>query len=104
MYDDPSGGTGETGVWENEIMQVSLSDPLSFKRLCHTYSRVTNIDADTNGYWAIPKGTISRDGRFIAFTSNWGDSGRTDLFILDTGAASSPPVTTSNVRLFINVI
>ncbi len=38
----------------------------------------TETGADTG---AMPKQTISRDGRFIAFTSNWGNSGRYDLFI-----------------------
>ena len=35
----------------------------------------------TETSWGVPKQTISRDGKFIAFTSNWGNSGRTDLFV-----------------------
>src|SRR5439155_16681137 len=35
----------------------------------------------TTGYWGMPKPTISRDGRFVAYTSNWEKSGRYDLFI-----------------------
>jgi hypothetical protein len=33
-------------------------------------------------YYDSPRADISADGRFIAFTSNWGDSGRLDTFIL----------------------
>ncbi|MCL5744312.1 MAG: Ig domain-containing protein, partial [Acidobacteria bacterium] len=34
-------------------------------------------------YWASPRADISKDGRFIAFTSNWGvPDGRTDVFVI----------------------
>jgi len=48
--------------------------------ICHTRSSIDN-KTDTTGYWAMPKPTISKDGRFIAFTSNWEKGGRYDLFI-----------------------
>lgn len=83
----------ETGAYDNEIMQYSTTDPLKFRRLLHHRSHYKNTSA-TNGYWAAPKPTISRDGRFIAFTSNWEDSGRYDLFIakIDPPGQSSTPV------------
>jgi Domain of unknown function (DUF4214) len=56
------------------------------------------IDYKTNttGYWAMPKPTISRNGRFIAYTSNWEQSGRYDLFIarIDPAPALSAPTPT----------
>jgi Concanavalin A-like lectin/glucanases superfamily len=74
LYDESD--VGETGAFENEIMQFSTTDPQKFRRLAHHRSAGTE-------YWSIPKPTISRDGRFIAFTSNWENAtGRTDLFIL----------------------
>ncbi|HEX7318509.1 MAG TPA: hypothetical protein VF297_31670, partial [Pyrinomonadaceae bacterium] len=50
------------------------------RRLLHTRSRVDNR-TETGGYWAMPKATVSRDGRFVAYTSNWEGSGRYDLFV-----------------------
>ena len=89
LYDNPAETIGETGVFENEIMQFSTMDPLKFRRLLHHRSDVKNT-TETNGYWAIPKATISRDGRFIAYTSNWEDSGRYDLFIAKIEPPSQP--------------
>lgn len=82
MYDDPDSTDPkvETNVNENELVQISMSDPNMIRRLLHHRSVVDNKTAAT-GYWAAPKPTISRDGRFVAFTSNWGKSGRYDLFI-----------------------
>ena len=80
LYDDPAETGTETGAFENEIMQVAMDGSQRIRRLFHHRSHVDNF-SDTTGYWAIPKPTISRDGRFIAFTSNWGKSGRYDLFI-----------------------
>jgi WD40-like Beta Propeller Repeat len=69
-----------TGVFRDEIFQVALDGSHRVRRICHTRS-FTDNKSDTTGYWAAPKPTISKDGRFIAFTSNWGNSGRYDLFI-----------------------
>lgn len=91
LYDESD--NGETGAFENEIMQFSTTDPLKFRRLLHHRAAI-KYTTGTNGYWAIPKPTISRDGRFIAFTSNWEDSiGRYDLFIakIDPPPPSTPP-------------
>jgi hypothetical protein len=71
---------GETGAFENEVMQIAMDGSQRIRRLFHHRSHIDNL-SETTGYWAIPKPTISRDGRFIAFTSNWGKSGRYDLFI-----------------------
>ena len=81
LYDDPGiTGLPETGAFENEVMQIAMDGSQRIRRLFHHHSIIDN-KTDTSGYWAIPKPTISRDGRFIAFTSNWGKSGRYDLFI-----------------------
>jgi hypothetical protein len=99
LYDDPElDGLPqlETGAFEDEIMQYSTTDPLKFRRLLHHRSEIKNTTG-TNGYWAVPKPTISRDGRFIAYTSNWEDSGRYDLFIakIEPPNQSSAPVNVS---------
>lgn len=89
MFDDPDlngNSEFETGAFENEIMQLSLDGTQRIRRLLHHRSHILGT-SDTNGYWAAPKATISKDGHFIAFTSNFGNSGRYDLFI-----AKIPPV------------
>jgi hypothetical protein len=70
----------ESGLFEDEIMQVALDGSQRLRRICHTRSDFDGL-TQTTGYWATPKPTISRDGRYIAFTSNWEKSGRYDLFI-----------------------
>jgi hypothetical protein len=80
-YREPSSTLPSTGVLRDEIFQVALDGSHRIRRICHTRSYVDN-KSDTTGYWATPKPTISKDGRFIAFTSNWENSGRYDLFIV----------------------
>jgi hypothetical protein len=93
LYDDPGiTGLPETGAFENEVMQIAMDGSQRIRRLFHHRSHIDNLSG-TSGYWAVPKPTISRDGRFIAFTSNWGTSGRYDLFIakIDPNATISTP-------------
>lgn len=94
-YDDPSITLPESGVFEDEIVQVATDGSQRFRRLLHTRTSIDNL-TNTTGYWAMPKPTISKDGRFIAFTSNWEKSGRYDLFIAKIdppGAAPEPSPT-----------
>jgi len=90
LYDDPSETGTETGAFENEVMQVAMDGSQRIRRLFHHRSEVDNA-TETTGYWAIPKPTISKDGRFIAFTSNWEKSGRYDLFIAKVNSATTSP-------------
>ena len=78
---DPSATQRGSGIYDDEILQASLDGSERIRRICHTRSVVDDKSESTN-YWAAPKPTISRDGRFIAFTSNWENSGRYDLFIV----------------------
>jgi len=101
LYDDPAETGTETRTFENEMMQISTDGSQRIRRLLHHRSKIDN-QTDTTGYWATPKPTISKDGRFIAFTSNWGNSGRYDLFIakidpappLSAGTATPTPTPT----------
>lgn len=95
LYDDPglnSYPEFETGAFENEVMQIAMDGSQRIRRLFHHRSHVDNL-SDPSGYWAVPKPTISRDGGFMAFTSNWGNSGRYDLFIakIDPDASTGTP-------------
>ncbi len=90
MYDDPAEKGTETGTLENEVVQVAMDGSQRIRRLFHHRSQIDN-KTDTTGYWAVPKPTISKDGQFIAFTSNWGNSGRYDLFIAKIDPAPRLP-------------
>jgi hypothetical protein len=91
-YDQIAVTLPEFGLYEDEIFQVALDGSGRVRRVCHTRTRVLNR-TESDNYWAAPKPTISRDGRFIAFTSNWEGSGRTDLFVarIDPAPALSAP-------------
>jgi len=80
-YHDPPATQIGSGIYDDEILQISLDGSERIRRVCHTRS-VYDDKTETTGYWSAPKPTISRDGRFIAFTSNWENSGRYDLFIV----------------------
>jgi hypothetical protein len=98
---DPSSKFSGSGIYDDEILQVSLDGSERIRRICHTRSVVDDKSESTN-YWAAPKPTISRDGRFIAFTSNWERSGRYDLFIVKIDPApylnKAPAITPSPVQ------
>ncbi len=72
----PTAGTA-AGPFHDEIYQVATDGSLAVRRAAHHFS-VYGGD-----YYASPRANISRDGRFVAFTSNWGVvGGRKDVFIL----------------------
>lgn len=73
-----------SGLIENEILQVSTDGLMSVRRLCHHQS---DYIGSGNNYWASPRASISRDGRFVIFSSNWGNLDRTDVFIMKIPAA-----------------
>jgi hypothetical protein len=49
-------------------------------------------------YEDSPRATISRDGRFVAFTSNWGGTNRRDLFIAKISGGPSEATPASRPR------
>jgi cell division septation protein DedD len=79
-FADPTINLPSTGIFRDEIFQIALDGSQKVRRLLQHRSSI-DFKTDTTGYWAMPKPTISRDGRFIAYTSNWEKSGRYDLFI-----------------------
>ncbi|HUW57147.1 MAG TPA: hypothetical protein VMZ92_10960 [Planctomycetota bacterium] len=64
-----------SGLFRNEIIQVATDGSRRVRRLCHHH-------AISRNYWDTPRANISRDGRFVAFTSNWGGRDQRDVFIL----------------------
>lgn len=71
------------GLFHNEIILMRTDGSEEVRRLAHHRSCVSD-------YWASPRADISRDGRFVAFTSNWGGADRRDVFILKVTGARAP--------------
>jgi len=59
-----------------EIVRVS-TDGSRLERLAHHYSHIGNEVTD---YGTIPFGSVSYDGRYVVFNSNWGGGGRVDVY------------------------
>jgi hypothetical protein len=68
-------GSGPVGPFRQEVFQASTDGSQSVRRLAHHHSVFRD-------YWDTPRADISRDGRFVAFTSNWGSTSRRDVFII----------------------
>jgi hypothetical protein len=69
-------GAHTAGLFHNEIVQVATDGSQSVRRLAHHHSQFSD-------YWDSPRANISRDGCFVTFTSNFGTSGRRDVYVLD---------------------
>jgi hypothetical protein len=71
--------------FDNEIVQVATEGSNRVRRIAHHRSLVSIFEDQ-------PKASISRDGRYVAFTSNWGVvNGRRDVYIV----VNIPPAPTS---------
>jgi hypothetical protein len=64
-----------SGVFKNELLLAATDGTGRVRRLAHHHS-VYRDYADT------PRANLSRDGRFAAFTSNWGSPSRRDVFVV----------------------
>lgn len=64
-----------SGVFRNEILLVATDGSQRVRRLAHHRTVFKE-------YWDSPRANISRDGRFVVFTSNWGGRSRRDVFIV----------------------
>jgi hypothetical protein len=73
-----------SGIFKDEIVRVSTDGKQTVRRLAHHRSVVKQ-------YWDSPRANISRDGRFVTYTSNWEGTGQRDVFILKV-----PPLETTS--------
>lgn len=76
-----------SSAYDNECVQVATDGSQVVRRLLHHHSNVFSGDYD-----AQPKASMSMDGRYIAFTSNWEGfdvSTRNDVFIMDLSVDTS---------------
>lgn len=73
-----SGGPLPPGLGEIYLIYLDGSE----LRLFH--HRSSGVDASGGeDYWALPKASISRDGRHIVFSSNWGSAGAIAPYQID---------------------
>ncbi|MGZ3919211.1 MAG: T9SS type A sorting domain-containing protein [Bacteroidia bacterium] len=87
-----------SGLFKNEIFQVSTDGLQNVRRLAHHHSDFLPdyaANGGGNAYWSSPKGCISKDGNWIVFTSNWGSTTRKDVFILKN---PSQPTSTGTIK------
>src|SRR5262249_18342454 len=68
------GSKSGTGPFQNEILQASTGGSGQVRRLAHHHANATDWSQQ-------PRANISHDGRYVAFTSNWG-TGRKDMYVL----------------------
>ena len=69
------------GLFHNELVLVRTDGSGHFRRLLQHRSLAKD-------YWQTPRANLSYDGRFAAFSSNWGGTNRVDLFV----ARIDPPL------------
>jgi hypothetical protein len=81
-------GSKASGPFQNELFQVATDGSGAVRRIAHHGSVY-------NDYYDAPFANISRDGRFVAFSSNWGNAnGRRDVFIAHITPPGSSTTTT----------
>lgn len=68
------GGGAGTGQLRDEIFLVATNGSGGVKHLLHHHSVFRD-------YWDTPRASMSMDGRFVTFASNWGRTGTTDVFV-----------------------
>ena len=89
---------------KDEIIQVKTDGSGKVRRLLHHYTKAYSVNGDNcyvtgyppqvqhTCYYASPRANISRDGKYIAFSSNWGNrNGRVDIFVAKINPAPRIP-------------
>jgi hypothetical protein len=65
--------------WLRDEIDLILTDGSGrLKRLAHHRSNWVL----TGNYWHMPRAAVSYDGKFVVFTSNWGDPARSDVYVI----------------------
>jgi hypothetical protein len=67
-------GAHTPGLFHDEILAFATDGTQTVRRIAHHRSSIA-------GYEDMPRANISRDGCFVAFTSNWG-GGKHDVFVV----------------------
>lgn len=95
-----------SGNFKNEIFQVSTDGKDSVRRFAHHHSDYVsdyNANGGGNAYWSSPKGSISKNGKWVVFTSNWGSILRKDVFVLKVPQTLTSAQQENMQRLSVNI-
>ncbi|MFZ1397727.1 MAG: hypothetical protein WAS33_12550 [Candidatus Promineifilaceae bacterium] len=76
-----------------------LEGELFLQYLDGSVARLAHHRSSGCGYWVQPRGSLSRDGRFVIFATDWGsgncsspvDLGAGDPYLIDLGSSGPPP-------------
>lgn len=93
-----------SGLFKNEIFQVSTDGLQSVRRLAHHHTDFLSdyaANGGGNAYWSSPKSCISKDGKWIVFTSNWGSTTRKDVFVLKNPSVPTSIENTDVTRILL---
>jgi len=85
-------GDGSYSAFEDEIY-LAYTDGSGFVRLAHTRSTEANPDR-AKRYWAQPRATVDRAGRWVVWTSDLGSTSRTDVLMLEIPVELRPATST----------
>jgi hypothetical protein len=117
--------TTEWRAWDDEVIAIQTDAPTGTGarvwRLAHHRSNVANdLDPTRIGFWYTPRPSVSPDGKWVIFTSNWEktlgiDPGadasnvhRTDVFLLhlrqNAGTETPPPTPTVSIAITTNTL
>ena len=81
-----TGSTPAPDYLRDEVFLITTDGNETVTHLCHHYSHYTD-------YYSSPRGNVSRDQKYFAYTSNYANQGRLDLFVVQIpGGAPQPPV------------
>ena len=93
------GGT-VVNPFDNELVLVKTDGTGNVRRLGHHRAVFTS-------YYDAPFAALSQDSAFAMFSSNWGNSGRYDAYIIETGVSdppAAPPPTNVGTVSFMRFI
>jgi hypothetical protein len=82
----PNNGLTASYPLMNEIFQVSTDGNRKVRRIFHHHS------LNNDGYWDMPRANISRNGRYVTWTSNW-HGARRDVYLAIIPASPDSPST-----------
>jgi hypothetical protein len=87
-HSDPATPYSVTLPFHGEIFQVATDGSGRVRRIVHT-----NTNPNAADYWRYALGNLSRDGRFVAWTSDWGGypGARADVYLAKIDPAPKRP-------------
>jgi len=70
IFDSYKGFTLPVSAWEGEIIGVSTDGTKTTYPFCHNWSSATALNSGSDAFRSGPRGNVSQDGIWFAFTSD----------------------------------